>query len=87
MALLRMSPPEDSTLDSTSIDTIMNLAAADNNPGCRASPRKKAGKGREARTKPKEANVAETRTATATDRVALETNAASANSDFTAGTT
>ena len=75
MALLQMSPPEDSTLDSTSTDTIMNLAAADNNPGCRASPRKKAGKGREARTKPKEANVAETRTATATNRVALETNA------------
>jgi len=69
MALLRMSPPENSTLDSTSTDTIMNLAAADNNPGCRASPRKKAGKGREARAKPEEANVAETRTATATDRV------------------
>jgi len=75
MALLQMSPPEDSALDSPSIDTIMNLAAADNNPGCRASLRKKAGKGREARTKPREANVAETRTATATDRVALETNA------------
>ena len=76
MALLRMSVPEDSALDSTSTDTITN-PAAENDLGCR-SPGKKASKGKEARTKPKEASVAETlgkHTTTATDRIALEINA------------
>ena len=78
MALLRMSPPEDSILDSTGTDTIVNPTAADNNPSGRASPGKKAGEERDARTKLKEANVAETsakHTVTATDQVALETSA------------
>ena len=54
--------------------------AAENDPRCGTSP---AGKGKEARTKPKEADVAETlgkRTTTATNQIALEINAGGSTS-------
>jgi len=56
----------------------MNPTAADSDTSGRAPPSQQGGKGKEARMKPKEMNVAETsakRTATVTDRGALETNA------------
>src|SRR6266511_1090715 len=81
MALLQMLPPlisimtVDSTLDPTRTATIMNPAGTDSDVSDRASRRKNAGKGKEARMRPKEANVADKRTMTVTNRVGLEKNA------------